>query len=62
MILRDITNDTDEDGYSIVRDFLVYDGSDIESYMHALKRKAIIIMVFMLNIIIIHLYGFYLKL
>lgn len=39
-ILTDITNDANEDGYSIVTDFLAHDGSSIDDYMHALKKES----------------------
>ncbi|MEK5100927.1 Abi family protein [Cytobacillus sp. FSL M8-0252] len=39
-LLTDITNDPTEDGYSIVTDFLAYDGSSIDDYMHALKKES----------------------
>lgn len=38
-LLTDITNDPSEDGYSIVTDFLAYDGSSIEEYMRTLKKE-----------------------
>lgn len=60
-LLTDITNDPTEDGYSIVTDFLAYDGSSIDDYMHALKKKVIITMVFMLSIIQNLLFGFCLR-
>lgn len=39
-LLTDITNDSSEDGYSIVTDFLTYDSSSIDDYMHALKKES----------------------
>lgn len=39
-LLTDITNDPSEDGYSIVTDFLAYNGSSIDDYMHALKKES----------------------
>ena len=39
-ILKDITNDSSEDGYSIVGDFLAHDNSKIEDYMKALNKES----------------------
>ncbi|SMB88825.1 Abi-like protein [Desulfonispora thiosulfatigenes DSM 11270] len=39
-ILTDITNDSAEDGYSIVTDYLEHDHSSIEDYMKALNKKS----------------------
>lgn len=38
-ILKDITNNTAEDGYSVVDDFLNYSGKDIEFYMNPIKER-----------------------
>lgn len=39
-ILTDITNDSSEDGYSIVTDYLAHDNSSIENYMKALNKES----------------------
>ncbi|MBP1970753.1 hypothetical protein J2Z83_002889 [Virgibacillus natechei] len=39
-ILTDITNDSTEDGYSIVTDYLAHDNSSIEYYMKALNKES----------------------
>lgn len=39
-ILTDITNDSSEDGYSIVTDYLAHDHSSIEDYMKALNKES----------------------
>ncbi|PEW14654.1 Abi family protein [Bacillus cereus] len=39
-ILADITNDPNEDGYSIVKDFLHHDNSCIDDYMHPMSRQS----------------------
>ncbi|MCJ7843382.1 Abi family protein [Lederbergia sp. NSJ-179] len=39
-ILTDITNDSTEDGYSIVTDFLAHDRTSIEYYMNALNKES----------------------
>ncbi len=39
-ILADITNDSYEDGYSIVTDYLKHDNSSIENYMRSLNKKS----------------------
>lgn len=39
-ILTDITLDPNEDGYTIVNDFLRFDKSSIDDYMHALKKES----------------------
>lgn len=39
-ILTDITNDENEDGYSIVTDFLAHDNKTISFYMHALRKES----------------------
>lgn len=39
-ILTDITNDSTEDGYSIVVDYLAHDHSSIQDYMKALNKES----------------------
>lgn len=39
-ILTDITNDSTEDGYGIVADYLAHDNSSIQDYMKALNKES----------------------